>query len=151
MLNIRKAIPSDAKYIVDFQLNLAMETEDLALHRPTVVEGVKNGMEDTAKGQYFVAEKDGSVIGSLFTTYEWSDWRNGTTLWIQSVFVDKDHRGKGVFKSLYLHVKSLVEKDPQYTGIRLYVFKDNSKAKKVYSNLGMAGEHYEIFEWMKTH
>lgn len=149
MLHIRKAIASDAKSIVDFQLNLAEETENLTLHRPTVEEGVKNGMSDPARGQYFVGEKDGKVIGSLFTTYEWSDWRNGTTLWIQSVYVDKEHRGQGVFKSLYFHVKSLVEQSDQFTGIRLYVFRDNLKAKKVYTGLGMSGDHYEVFEWMK--
>ena len=83
------------------------------------------------------------------TTYEWSDWRNGTTLWIQSVFVDANHRGKGAYKALYAHVKSLVQNDPNYTGIRLYVHKSNEKAKTVYTNLGMNGDHYELYEWMK--
>ncbi|WP_334295967.1 GNAT family N-acetyltransferase [Clostridioides difficile] len=34
-------------------------------------------------------------------TYEWSDWRNGNFLWIQSVYVDKEYRRKGIFNYLF--------------------------------------------------
>ena len=149
MIKIRKANLSDKMFIVDFQLNMAMETENMELDRQTVNQGVNQVLEDPAKGQYFIAEKNGNVIGSLLTTYEWSDWRNGTTLWIQSVFVDANHRGKGAYKALYAYVKSLVQNNPNYTGIRLYVHKSNEKAKTVYTNLGMDGDHYELYEWMK--
>tara|TARA_R110000868_G_scaffold101503_3_gene279433 strand:- start:109 stop:564 length:456 start_codon:yes stop_codon:yes gene_type:complete len=149
MIKIRKADLSDKMFIVDFQLNMAMETENIELDRQTVNQGVNQVLEDPTKGQYFIAEENANVIGSLLTTYEWSDWRNGTTLWIQSVFVDANHRGKGAYKALYAHVKSLVQNDPNYTGIRLYVHKSNEKAKTVYTNLGMNGDHYELYEWMK--
>ncbi|MEQ6118822.1 GNAT family N-acetyltransferase [Reichenbachiella sp. MALMAid0571] len=149
MIKIRKANLSDKKFIVSFQLNMAMETENLKLDEQTVIQGVTRVLSDPSKGQYFVAETNDNVIGSLLTTYEWSDWRNGTTLWIQSVYVDTSHRGNGAYKALYAHVKSMVQSDPNYTGIRLYVHKGNEKAKKVYTNLGMNGEHYELYEWMK--
>ncbi|MFY0651602.1 MAG: GNAT family N-acetyltransferase [Cyclobacteriaceae bacterium] len=149
MIEVRKAQPSDAKYIVKFQLGLAKETEDIDLDKETVQKGVDQVFSDESKGQYFVAELEGEVVGSLLTTYEWSDWRNGTTLWIQSVFVHKKHRWHGVYKKLYHHVKQMVAEDPNYTGIRLYVYKDNQRAKAAYSNLGMHGDSYEIFEWMK--
>jgi RimJ/RimL family protein N-acetyltransferase len=35
-------------------------------------------------------------------------------------------------------------------GIRLYVDKRNIKAQRVYEAVGMTGEHYSTFEWMKT-
>ena len=35
-------------------------------------------------------------------------------------------------------------------GLRLYVDKTNTRAQKVYENLGMNGEHYHLYEWMKT-
>jgi len=149
MIKIRKASFSDKKIIVNFQLKMALETESVKLDEQTVNLGVGQVLEDPTKGQYFVAETNGNVIGSLLTTYEWSDWRNGTTLWIQSVFVDINHRGKGAYKALYAHVKSLVQNDSNYTGIRLYVHKSNEKAKTVYTNLGMDGDHYELYEWMK--
>lgn len=149
MIKIRKASFSDKKIIANFQMNMALETENVKLDEQTVFKGVNQVLEDPTKGQYFVAETNGNVIGSLLTTYEWSDWRNGTTLWIQSVFVDVNHRGKGAYKALYAYVKSLVQNDSNYTGIRLYVHKNNEKAKIVYTNLGMDGDHYELYEWMK--
>lgn len=149
MITIRNANNRDQEKVANFQLDMAMETENMQLDKLTVMKGVEAVLMDKSKGQYFIAEIDGKAVGSLLTTYEWSDWRNGTTLWIQSVFVDKNQRGRGVYKALYGHVKGMVEADSSYTGIRLYVYKENSKAKIVYSNLGMNGDGYEIFEWMK--
>ncbi len=34
-------------------------------------------------------------------------------------------------------------------GIRLYVDKSNISAQKTYTKVGMNGEHYQLFEWMK--
>jgi ribosomal protein S18 acetylase RimI-like enzyme len=150
MITIRNANNGDQKTVANFQLDMALETENMKLDKPTVMKGVEAVLMDKSKGQYFVAEIDGKAVGSLLTTYEWSDWRNGTTLWIQSVFVDKNQRGKGLYRALYRHVKQMVEADPGYTGIRLYVYKENLRAKTVYSNLGMKGDGYEIFEWMKA-
>lgn len=149
MITIRNANSRDQETIANFQLDMALETENMQLDKPTVMKGVEAVLMDKSKGQYFVAEIDGKAVGSLLTTYEWSDWRNGTTLWIQSVFVNKNNRGKGIYKALYNRVKQMVETDSSYTGIRLYVYRDNSQAKTVYSNLGMKGGGYEIFEWMK--
>jgi len=85
----------------------------------------------------------------LLTTYEWSDWRNGTVLWIQSVYVDLLFRKRGVYAALYSHIKVLVADDKSLKGIRLYVDESNQKAMEVYARLGMNGEHYRVFEWMK--
>lgn len=146
---IRQAIESDSASIVEFQLAMAWETEKLKLDEPTVILGVKAVFADSSKGVYYVAEKDGEIIGSLLTTYEWSDWRNGTVLWIQSVFVKPDFRGKGIFSKMYKHIRDYVESTVELRGIRLYVDKTNLLAQSVYKNLGMTEEHYQMFEWMK--
>jgi predicted GNAT family acetyltransferase len=43
----------------------------------------------------------------------------------------------------------MVNTDPDLRGIRLYVDKTNAVAKAVYQKLGMNGEHYQMYEWMK--
>ena len=91
----------------------------------------------------------GVVVASLLITPEWSDWRNKTILWIQSVYVVPSYREKGVFKAVYNHILNLVSKDPAIGGIRLYVDKTNQRAQQVYARMGMNGEHYQVFEWMK--
>lgn len=149
MITIREAVAADAAAIVEFQILMARETEDFELHQPTVQKGVEAVFDDPSKGRYYVAEIDGKVIASLLTTYEWSDWRNGTVLWVQSVFVVSEFRKKGVFSSIYRHVKKQVEEDESLKGIRLYVEQNNRRAQAVYEKAGMTAEHYQMYEWLK--
>jgi GNAT superfamily N-acetyltransferase len=145
----RQAAPADAPAIVEFQLAMARETEDLALDSAICTRGVAAVFADEAKGRYFVAEIAGRVVASLLITYEWSDWRDGVVWWIQSVYVRPDARGQRVYAGLYAHVKQFVEADAGIRGIRLYVDKRNTRAQTVYARLGMDGDHYQVFEWMK--
>lgn len=149
-LSIRQAKQSDCDSIVRFQEEMALHTENLKLDHETVVSGVKAVLKDDSLGTYYIAEIGMEVAGALLTTYEWSDWRNGTVLWIQSVYVDSAHRKKGVYAALYNHIKSLVADNESLKGIRLYVDESNKTAREVYARLGMNGEHYRVFEWMKN-
>jgi ribosomal protein S18 acetylase RimI-like enzyme len=128
---------------------MAKETEDLALDSEVCRAGVARVFEDPALGRYFVAEDEGRVVGSLMITYEWSDWRCGTVWWIQSVYVEPEYRGRGVYRLMYRTIQQIVEADETIRGIRLYVDKRNTTAQRVYERLGMNGEHYQLFEWMK--
>ena len=87
MIHVRPGEARDIERIVEFQLRLARETEDVRLDRATVTLGVRAVIEDPAKGRYWLAEEDGEVAGCLLTLPEWSDWRNGTVLWIHSLYV----------------------------------------------------------------
>ncbi|WP_372950073.1 GNAT family N-acetyltransferase [Mariniphaga sp.] len=146
---VRKAKSEDLNSILKFQLAMARETEGIDLEQSTVEKGVAAVLKDSTKGNYYVAEKNGKVIGSLLTTFEWSDWRNGTVLWIQSVYVVPEFRRKGVYSKLYGHVKNLVLENDDLKGIRLYADKSNEGAHKVYQKLGMTPDHYVTFEWLK--
>jgi len=145
----REATPADVPAIIDFQLAMARETENLELDRGILTRGVNALFTDPSLGRYYIAEQDGKAIGSLMITYEWSDWRSGMVWWIQSVYVVPEYRRRGVYAGLYAHVKAFVEPDPSIRGIRLYVDNRNSSAQQVYARLGMEGEHYRVFEWMK--
>lgn len=146
---IRVAKFKDLETIVDFQLLMAKETEGIDLDREAVITGAEAIFEDPSKGTYYVVEKDNEVVACLLTTPEWSEWRNSTVLWIQSVYVKKGHRGQGIFKALYQFLKEFVEASDDLSGLRLYVEKHNEDAQKVYRSLGMNDQHYLLFEWMK--
>lgn len=148
-INIRKATLADRDVIAGFQIDMAWETEQLKLNRNTVFLGVENALKNQNLGVYYVAEMNNAIVGSLFTTYEWSDWRNGTVIWIQSVFISPEYRKRGVYALLYDYIKNTVANDASLCGVRLYVDKSNIAAQIVYSRLGMNGEHYRVFEWMK--
>jgi ribosomal protein S18 acetylase RimI-like enzyme len=145
----RSATAADAGAITRFQIAMAQETECLALDAEICARGVRAVFAEPALGRYFVAERDGAVAGSLMITYEWSDWRNGVVWWIQSVYIEPAERRKGVYAGLYEHVRDLLRSDPSVSGIRLYVDERNTLAQNVYRRLGMNGEHYRVFEWMK--
>ncbi len=149
MIIVREAKKSDIPKIVEFQLTMAMESEGMELEQKVLEKGVAAVFDDRAKGIYYVAEYQGEVVGSMLNTYEWSDWRNGIIIWFQSVYVMPEYRKHGIFRKMYEHIKNKVEKDDRLKGMRLYVDKGNIKAQKVYSALGMTGEHYLTYEWIK--
>ena len=138
---IRVATIDDLETIADFNVLLAEETEDTSLDRETVLQGVRTLLSDETRGSYYVACA-GGIIGQMMHTREWSDWRNGDIWWIQSVYVQPDYRRQGVFRSLYGHLKTLAESDPDVVGLRLYVEQDNQAARATYAGLGMRQVRY---------
>ena len=149
MIKIRKARSSDSQRIVELQLRMAKETEGLQLDRSIVIKGVRGVFEEPARGTYWVAEEHSRILGVLLTIPEWSDWRNGTVLWILSLYILPEARKRGVFKKLYLNLKRQVERSDELRGLRLYVDKQNKSAQEVYEKLGMNKDHYELYEWLK--
>lgn len=148
MIEVRRGRREDAPDIVEFQIRLACETERFALDRPTVEKGVQAVFDAPHKGAYWIAEVDGEIAGCLLTVPEWSDWRNGTVVWIHSVYVVPKARRRGVFRAMYETLKTAVEQSVDLRGLRLYVERENERAQKTYHALGMDGNHYKMFEWM---
>ncbi|EKQ57299.1 MULTISPECIES: GNAT family N-acetyltransferase [unclassified Clostridium] len=149
LVEIRKAEINDLETIVKFNYNLAKETEDKELDLEILSKGVSAVINDQAKGQYYVYVIDNKVVGQIMYTYEWSDWRNGMFLWVESVYVDANFRRKGIYKKLYNHVKNVCDNDEGIAGIRLYVEKENLNAQATYSSLGMHECNYHIYEYEK--
>ena len=148
-MNIRKALNKDIDVIARYNYNLAYETENKILDMNILTRGVEAIIKDENKGIYHVCEINGEVVGQIMYTFEWSDWRNGTFLWIQSVYVNKEFRGMGVFKALYKFIRDIEDNDNNICGIRLYVEKENTIAKKTYKNIGMKECNYYIYEYDK--
>ena len=147
---ITPATLDDLPNMVDFQLKMASETEGLELDKTVLERGIESALNDSGKARYFIAKNNDKTVGMLMITTEWSDWRAGWVWWIQSVYVIPEMRGEGVFGALYSYVKELVTEMHDVMGIRLYVDKRNLRAQKVYEAVGMTGEHYATFEWMKN-
>jgi GNAT superfamily N-acetyltransferase len=139
----------DIPDIVRFQLAMARETEGLDLDVDVCTAGVRAVFEHPERGLYYVGEINQMVVGSLLITYEWSDWRNGVVWWIQSVYVLPQYRRQGIYRLLYSGIQAMARTDASVRAIRLYVDRRNGAAHKVYESLGMNGDHYQVFEWLK--
>lgn len=145
-IKIRMAVKDDVEILVHFNSSLAEETEATILDKTRVTAGVKAALDDPGKGFYLIAELDGHPAGGLLVTTEWSDWRNAMFWWIQSVYVEKESRQRGVYTALHRHVEELARKDKSVCGIRLYVDHDNSSAQATYEKLGMQPGRYRFYE-----
>ncbi len=147
-VTLREATPEDADTIAGFNSAMALETEGKALEAELIGAGVDALLGDRRKGRYWVAESDGRVVGQIMVTYEWSDWRNATIWWIQSVYVHPEHRRQGVFTALYQHVENIARGETGVCGLRLYVEKANGRAQATYVALGMSKDNYLVMESM---
>ena len=145
---IRSACTDDISDIAQFNIAMAQETEERQLDPETIQSGVSGVIQNHAHGFYLIAERDQVAVGSLLITFEWSDWRNGTLWWIQSVYVKPEHRRTGVFKALYDAVIARARAAKSVRGIRLYVEQENLDAQSVYQKLSMKKTPYQMFERM---
>ena len=144
--HIRSANTADAPFIADWNIRMAFETEQRQLDAQTVSAGVTALLQDSSKGSYFIAQVAGQPVGQMLITYEWSDWRNGTFGWVQSLYIVETFRCRGIFRALFEHVNALARARNDVCGLRLYVESENTHAKQVYSKLGMRRTDYELFE-----
>lgn len=147
-MKIRPALSADIAKLVAFQIAMAKETEDIILDEKIILRGITSVLNDKQKGRYFVAEDNKILIGCFMVTPEWSDWRNGYFIWLQSVYVCPDYRRKGVFHKMYHYLKEIVQNNIDYRGIRLYVERENQNAINAYMSIGMSDSDYKMLEWI---
>lgn len=144
---IRRARLEDLEALVAGNVAMARETESVRLEPATTRAGVRAVLEAAALGAYWVLEEEGEVRAQLLVTYEWSDWRNRTVWWIQSVYVHPEHRRRGLYRHLYAAARAAARATGA-AGLRLYVDRSNERAQAVYASLGMDGGHYAVYEEM---
>lgn len=153
---VRPGTLHDLDFLVSSNAALAWETEHRQLDLSILRSGVLALLQDPRKGWYIVAETPSQtgpslVVGQLLVTFEWSDWRNRTFWWLQSVYVHPDYRGKGVFKQLFSFVmKQARSRNEAVCGFRLYVEQDNTIAHHSYEQLGFRKAPYYMYECDRT-
>ncbi len=144
-VTLRPATFADAPALAEHNISAAAESEGLRIDPATALAGVEAVLRRPEIGRYFVAEIHGRIAGSLMITYEWRDWHNRISWWIQSVFTRPEFRKKGVYAALYQYVLELAQKENVYS-VRLYAEKDNRAAQAVYQKLGMKQGEYIMFD-----
>ncbi len=143
-VSVRKASVEDLDTIMSFNVALARESEGLELDQAILRQGVQSLLLDSSKGQYFLAESEGQLVGQMMYTSEWSDWRNGNWMWIQSVYINPSFRKQGLFRILLATLQDIADRSPDVVGLRLYVDKDNQSAMRCYERCDFDYASYQI-------
>ncbi|MER3422104.1 MAG: GNAT family N-acetyltransferase [Nitrospiraceae bacterium] len=148
-LAIRPAREEDVDVLVSFNMAMALETEGRSLDQERLRHGVLAVFQSPTRGFYMVAERSEqppSIIGQLLVTYEWSDWRNASFWWIQSVYVRPGWRRQGVYRRMHQSILDLARVREDVCGIRLYAEEHNVTAQVVYEHVGLCRSSYRIYE-----
>ncbi len=147
---VRPARPDDVDALVTFGAAMARETEGRDLEMERLRLGTLAVLASPERGFYLVAELSGEpsgrLIGQLMVTYEWSDWRNATFWWIQSVYVHPSWRRRGVYRRMHEFILHQARSRSDVCGVRLYVEKNNAVAQSAYDHVGLSRSAYIVFE-----
>jgi len=149
-LQFRPAQLGDLDHLIDFSMAMALETEGRTLERSRLRQGILGILRDSTRGFFRVAEttdREGArLVGQMMVTYEWSDWRNATFWWIQSVYVPPECRRQGVYRAMHDAIRCEARTTPGVCGIRLYVEETNQAAQQAYRQAGLRLSSYQVYE-----
>jgi ribosomal protein S18 acetylase RimI-like enzyme len=141
---IRPATETDLDVLVAFTLQEAAEAEGLTLSADAVTTGVRAGFGPAPQSRYWVAEDAaGSVVASTSIVKEWSNFSGGHYWWIQSLYIEPDHRGTRLVERLIEHLAQVARSDGALD-LRLYVHHGNQRAIRAYRRCGFTEAPYVI-------
>jgi GNAT superfamily N-acetyltransferase len=143
---VRPATAADLDTVARYNALLAVETESKRLDPEVLRRGVARALGEPDRLRYWIAEVDGRPVGQAAITREWSDWRDGWLWWLQSVYVEPEHRGRGLFRTLFEHIRAEAHTARDVVGLRLYVEVENQRARRVYQAMGLKPGGYVVFE-----
>jgi GNAT superfamily N-acetyltransferase len=142
---IRLAQPQDLDHLVGFNQSLAQEIRAKEVDLKLLMLGVQAVLDDPGRGFYTIVEKENRIIAAALITFEWSDWNNRWIWWLQDVYVAPNERQQGIFRRLYVHLKTQAQA-ANVCRLCLYVFEGNTAAQEAYRKLGMAPSQSLLFE-----
>jgi ribosomal protein S18 acetylase RimI-like enzyme len=63
-------------------------------------------------------------------------YRGSNVAWIEDIYIDKEHRSKGIASSSIHQAEEIIRANPQYTAVCLEVVPRNENALRLYHKLG---------------
>jgi GNAT superfamily N-acetyltransferase len=104
MLTIRPALAADIPLIQQFIRDLAEYEREPEAAVATQEDLLRDGFGPEPKYRCVIAEWSGEPAGFAFFFYNYSTWQGKPGLYLEDLFVKPTFRGKGIGKSLLLHL-----------------------------------------------
>jgi GNAT superfamily N-acetyltransferase len=95
MLVIRKATPADIPQVLALVKELAAYEREPDAVVATEADFLRDGFGETPAFRVLVAEDDATIVGFAFYFYSYSTWVGRRCLYLEDLFVQPAHRGKG--------------------------------------------------------
>lgn len=137
----RRAQPAESDALVSLILAMALESEGQVLDEATLRTGIEAVFQNPTLGVYWVIANGDTLIGCTLITTEWSDWNNAPYWWVQSLYIQPEWRGQGLFEKL-LSTLEVAARSQNVRELRLYVEQNNQRAIRVYRRSGFESDHY---------
>ena len=145
-VTIRRGEAGDLGTIVDLNTAMAVEMGSRVASSTVLREGVAAVLESDDRGFYVLADSGGAAVGVVHVIPEWNPWRNGHFWKFENVFVSREWRRKGVYRTMHDYVVEVARGRTDVCGIRLFAVESNVGARRTYEAAGMAQEPSRLFE-----
>jgi GNAT superfamily N-acetyltransferase len=138
-LNLRPATPADVPQILQFVRDLAAyEREPDAVHA-TEADLLRDGFGETKRFDCLIAELQQSChyipVGFALYFHNYSTWRGHAGIHIEDLYVNPEHRGKGIGKALLTRVAAIAVAEG-CTRLQWDVLEWNTPAIGFYEQMG---------------
>lgn len=100
-----------------------------------LVNSIHLTLEEDSNAHLFVADVDGAILGAAFMNISISLDKGGKYIWLNDLFVDKNHRNRGIAKKMLLKIIYWAENN-ELKGIELETGINNEATKALYNSLG---------------
>jgi ribosomal protein S18 acetylase RimI-like enzyme len=131
---VRPATPADVPALLRLKRQLAILEKAEFVLRATEQDWLRDGFGPRAQFTAFAAEHDGTVVGMVTASERYYTSWAGSTLYIQDVYVEPAHRGRGLGAALLgcVAALALARGSPL---VELTVREDNP-ARRLYDRTG---------------
>lgn len=144
-IQVRRATKEEVTFLAENTAKIAWETEQKVCDTQQTIKFTLPGFDYPDSTSFWIASINGEDAGSMCNTIEYNVAKNSSYTWFQSVYIRAEHRGKKIFTEMFQ--KSLEEaKKAGHIGLKLYVERNNDRARNIYQHLGMKFPKCEIFE-----
>lgn len=149
MFTIRKAIPSDTPVIFDLIRKLAIY-EKLENEVVTSVEELQENIFTRNFAKVLMAEEEGKPVGFALYFYNFSTFVGKPGIYLEDLFVEPAHRGKGYGKALLIELARIAAAE-NCGRLEWSVLDWNSPAIEFYKSLGAkAMDEWTVFRLDKN-
>lgn len=101
----------------------------------SLITAIELALMEDSQAHIFVAEKGDMLVGAAFLNVSISIDIGGRYIWLNDLYVHKEHRNQGIAKKLLLHIIYWAEQK-NIKGIELETGVNNEATKALYNSLG---------------